>query len=234
MNYKELIQKGKEDWERRKALHNDASDDEGKWITTENGHKLHLNAKGEIDKGNPHVVNAIKEKYKEPFAERRTAALNMHKSNEIPVDVLGQLDSHNYSDEILDRAVESKWITKEQANSIRNANGNDKKEKSSSATSGNGVKSFKGKSYKEVVDMLDELPEGTVISGIKSKYYLEQDPNTPDTTIKKVGGYVNNYSKGTKDRRTWWEVGGSKESDIAGLIKRVASGNDKYYVSNEE
>lgn len=32
----------------------------GRWITTENGHKVHLNEEGEPDKGNPHVVNAMK------------------------------------------------------------------------------------------------------------------------------------------------------------------------------
>ena len=34
----------------------DAKEDEGRWITTENGHHVHLNEEGEIDKGNPKVV----------------------------------------------------------------------------------------------------------------------------------------------------------------------------------
>lgn len=34
-------------------------DDEGKWITTENNHKVHLNENGEPDKGNPHVIEAM-------------------------------------------------------------------------------------------------------------------------------------------------------------------------------
>jgi hypothetical protein len=42
----------------RAALRLDA-DDEGKWITTENGHKVHLNEEGEPDKGNPHVVELM-------------------------------------------------------------------------------------------------------------------------------------------------------------------------------
>lgn len=31
----------------------------GKWITTENNHKVHLNEEGEPDKGNPHVIEAM-------------------------------------------------------------------------------------------------------------------------------------------------------------------------------
>ena len=34
-------------------------DDEGRWITTENNHKVHLNEEGEPDKGNPHVIEAM-------------------------------------------------------------------------------------------------------------------------------------------------------------------------------
>lgn len=34
-------------------------DDDGRWVTTEEDHKLHINEKGEIDKGNPHVIKAI-------------------------------------------------------------------------------------------------------------------------------------------------------------------------------
>ena len=35
------------------------AEDEGKWITTENGHKVHLNEAGEPDKGNPYVVRQM-------------------------------------------------------------------------------------------------------------------------------------------------------------------------------
>ena len=36
-----------------------ADDDEDRWITTENGHKVHLNEEGVPDKGNPHVIEAM-------------------------------------------------------------------------------------------------------------------------------------------------------------------------------
>lgn len=40
-------------------------DDEGRWITTENGHKIHINEQGQADKGNPHVTKEfIKESAK--------------------------------------------------------------------------------------------------------------------------------------------------------------------------
>lgn len=34
-------------------------EDEGRWITTENGHHVHLNEEGEPDKGNPHVIEKM-------------------------------------------------------------------------------------------------------------------------------------------------------------------------------
>lgn len=37
----------------------DADDDEGQWITTENGHHVHINAEGEPDVGNTHVIAAM-------------------------------------------------------------------------------------------------------------------------------------------------------------------------------
>lgn len=36
-----------------------ADDDKGRWITTENGHHIHLNEEGKPDKGNPHVIEAM-------------------------------------------------------------------------------------------------------------------------------------------------------------------------------
>lgn len=44
------------------ALQNLANfdDDDGKWVTTENGHAIHITDDGEIDKGNPHVIAAVK------------------------------------------------------------------------------------------------------------------------------------------------------------------------------
>jgi len=42
---------------RQKRL--DAKTEEGRWITTENGHKVHLNEEGEPDKGNPHVISKM-------------------------------------------------------------------------------------------------------------------------------------------------------------------------------
>lgn len=37
----------------------DETEDEGRWITTDNGHKVHLNEIGEPDKGNPHVTKNL-------------------------------------------------------------------------------------------------------------------------------------------------------------------------------
>lgn len=38
----------------------DAKEDEGRWVTTEEGHHVHFNENGEPDKGNPHVIKTMK------------------------------------------------------------------------------------------------------------------------------------------------------------------------------
>lgn len=38
----------------------DLDDNDGRWVTTENGHKVHINAEGEPDMGNPHVLAAMR------------------------------------------------------------------------------------------------------------------------------------------------------------------------------
>ena len=55
----DLIQQWKSRWISGVGARLDA-DDEGRWITTENGHHVHINGEGEPDKGNPHVVSAMK------------------------------------------------------------------------------------------------------------------------------------------------------------------------------
>ena len=35
-------------------------DEEGRWVTTEKKHKIHINSEGEPDKGNPHVLEVMK------------------------------------------------------------------------------------------------------------------------------------------------------------------------------
>lgn len=50
---------------------------------------------------------------------RHERALNLYRAGQIELDTLGQLAGHNYSDEIIDRAVERGWITADQAEAIR-------------------------------------------------------------------------------------------------------------------
>ena len=40
-------------------MDDDADGEEGRWITTENGHHVYLNEEGDPDKGNPHVIEAM-------------------------------------------------------------------------------------------------------------------------------------------------------------------------------
>ena len=51
--------------ERRQARL-DAKEEEGRWVTTENDHKIHINEEGVPDKGNPHVIKAMTSGTKTP------------------------------------------------------------------------------------------------------------------------------------------------------------------------
>ena len=46
-------------YKERRAARLDAAD-KGRWVTTEKDHRIHLNEKGEPDKGNPHVISVMK------------------------------------------------------------------------------------------------------------------------------------------------------------------------------
>ena len=48
-----------DEFRKRRQSRNDAKEDGGRWITTENGHRVHLNEEGEPDKGNPNVLNVM-------------------------------------------------------------------------------------------------------------------------------------------------------------------------------
>ena len=56
--------------------------DEGQWITTENGHKVHINESGKPDKGNPHVVEVMK-KGKKGGSEKKP-------KSSVPVDKMSR------------------------------------------------------------------------------------------------------------------------------------------------
>lgn len=53
-------------WAEKKSLFDEndlrTDADEGQWITTENGHHVHLNEEGQPDKGNDHVISAMEGK----------------------------------------------------------------------------------------------------------------------------------------------------------------------------
>ena len=57
--------------ERRRKRLDAKEDEEGRWITTENDHKIHLNEEGVPDKGNPHVIQAMNGGDREGYEVRR-------------------------------------------------------------------------------------------------------------------------------------------------------------------
>lgn len=91
-----------------------ADDDKGRWITTENGHKVHLNEEGEPDKGNPHVVDKMKGgesgssdnepgKYSEKAHENVTASRNFVGSSNLERQARDYLNHHlGYGEEYAD------------------------------------------------------------------------------------------------------------------------------------
>ena len=52
--------------ERRQKRLDERLDDEGRWVTTEEDHKIHLNEEGQPDKGNPYVIKAMTSGTKTP------------------------------------------------------------------------------------------------------------------------------------------------------------------------
>ena len=82
-------------------------DDDGRWITTENGHKVHLNEEGDPDKGHPKVIEKMtsggdKEKKKQEKEEKsgdkeveggrtKTVATTVEQANGIGKSILGDI-----------------------------------------------------------------------------------------------------------------------------------------------
>lgn len=97
------------------------------------------------------------------------------------------------------------------------------------------VSSFNGKSYTEIVKLLDDAPPGTKISGIIDPGGQKRFNHNRDVVIEKHSGYVANYSVGAKSKETWWEFNGSKKPDVAGEILDIVKGKSKYYqVRNDD
>lgn len=117
--------------------------------------------------------------------ERGGVARKMSKSGEIPQDVMGQLDSHNYSDEIIDRAVERKWITKEQAQKIRSGSSGGKKTEAASARE-RMVERTKGKAY--------PTPTKLDVSDMHSAYQKAVDGG--DDPVDVLKGYTRAHDAG--------------------------------------
>lgn len=78
-----------------KANTDAADDDDGRWITTENGHHVHLNEEGEPDKGNPHVIEAMES------GEKTSVSISKRSANERLAE-LGRNGDADGAKEILD------------------------------------------------------------------------------------------------------------------------------------
>ena len=90
------------------------ADEEGRWVTTDNGHKVHFNEGGEPDKGNPHVISkmnggsgassekpkgedGVRESYRRFLRELRRSGADSDESQE----ALGNMIDAHLGDEVL-------------------------------------------------------------------------------------------------------------------------------------
>ena len=71
--------------QRRKARL-DAKEEEGRWVTTEEDHRIHINAEGVPDKGNPYVLKAMQSGDREGYEKRRSKR-RIDKAKAIVVDI---------------------------------------------------------------------------------------------------------------------------------------------------
>lgn len=78
-------------------IREDADDDDGRWITTDNGHKVHLNEEGEPDKGNPHVIEQMTTWTPRPTPEKPTKSKANAKLKELATEEdYGAIDKYLY------------------------------------------------------------------------------------------------------------------------------------------
>ena len=87
-----------EKYRKRRKARLDA-DDDGRWVTTENDHKIHLNEEGVPDKGNPHVLNAIKN------SGLTREQVGRHKVGKIRSKVKDSVDAYKKADDAVQEAA---------------------------------------------------------------------------------------------------------------------------------
>lgn len=108
----------------------DVDDEEGRWITTENGHKVHINGEGEPDKGNPHVIDKMEEGEKKKKTMRDFVDLigqfpdTLEGSQQFWRAVDGYLKDAPEETKITFKDEEEEWVKIEDGHWMSTTNGN--------------------------------------------------------------------------------------------------------------
>ena len=132
----------------------DADDDEGRWITTENGHKVHLNEEGEPDKGNPHVTAVMS-------GSSPKVGTKYKNKNGVVIEVTNPTKDGHIQYKVGD---EVHITTPESFPNILSKNGYEEvkstmKGEGSLKPSGGSAKSFRGRTTKDSVKKLHEIDD---------------------------------------------------------------------------
>lgn len=84
----------------------DGNDEEGRWVTTENDHKVHINEEGVPDKGNPHVLAAMRGEGTNPKTPEELAR---HRSQRRIAKVKDAIKQYDDTDKAINDAKRAKY-----------------------------------------------------------------------------------------------------------------------------
>lgn len=97
------------------------------------------------------------------------------------------------------------------------------------------ISEFIGLSKDEIGNMLDELPVGTIITGITGR----RKQYDFDTTFRKDSAYESNYHQSASSPHDWkykkeyWTVEGYEDPYIVSKIYEIANDQNKYYIMRQ-
>ena len=185
MNVDKLVDTIRSKW----AVRNDA-EDKGRWVTTENGHHVHLNENGEPDIGNKHVLEAFEDGNRTE-GKKKVETPENHKFNGLKSRNPKKVKKADYAtnDEFLDAAGVPR-ITEEDAKSIN-------EQVNKNLIVNNGDEGKRKETKKILTDALYAVRDGAVVE-------LTYEDNK----------WFNKKSRWVKNEGYWW-----KENELKQALK---------------
>ena len=169
---------------RIRADYKSRMDEKGKWRTTKEGDHIHFNENGEIDKGNPHVVNAMKKsgaKATKEVEKSITKAKQPENTEKRPMKEMGAetiFANHPNLNE-----MKSGYISKENASKVGNVKGGRGKDFTAKSDTSRLI---------DTGDAMKELKKGTINSLAE---HMDKDGNLSPERQKLHDEIVENYFK---------------------------------------